>query len=107
MYFSAPKDFKERELAPGVRLRLAWGERIMMSFISFQPNSVVGNHHHPHEQMGTVLKGEVEMVIGGKARVVREGEVYLVPSNVEHSARTFDRPALALDIFSPPREDYK
>jgi len=107
MYFSAQKDFKEREIAPGVRLRLTWGERLMMSFVSLQPNSVVGNHRHPHEQMGTVLKGEVEMVIGGKARVVREGEAYLVPSNVEHSARSFDKPALALDIFSPPREDYK
>ena len=106
MYFCASEDFKERELAPGVRLRLAWGERVMMSFVDLAANSVVARHSHPHEQMGMVLKGEFEMVIGGEARVLLEGDCYLIPPDVEHSARTFDMPAQALDIFSPPREDY-
>ena len=37
----------------------------------------------------------------------QEGEIYIIPSNVEHSLIATDQRALALDIFSPPRTDYK
>ena len=96
-----------KQIAPGIKIRTAWGEKIMMSFLDFAPNSSVPRHSHPHEQMGTVLKGEVEFVIGKERKIVSEGDAYLIPSNVEHSARSLDKEALALDIFSPPREEYK
>ena len=35
------------------------------------------------------------------------GDVYLIPSGVEHSATAVGGPARALDIFSPPRDEYK
>ena len=107
MFFTASEGMAERELAPGVRTRLLWGERIMMSFVDFQPGAVVPSHQHPHEQMGMVLKGEFELVIGDEARLIKEGDAFWMPSNVEHSGRAFSQPALVLDVFSPPREDYK
>ena len=107
MFFNYPQDFKEKPLLPGVTIRTAWGEKAMMSFVDFQPNGIVPPHRHPHEQMGTVIRGEIELVIDGEKRRVRQGDCYLVPGNVEHSARALGSPALALDIFSPPREDYK
>ncbi len=107
MFFSYPANFKERILFPGVTIRTAWGEKIMLSFVELQPGGTVPLHSHPHEQMGTVIEGEFELVIAGEARRVKKGDSYLVPSGVQHSARAFDTPALALDIFSPPREDYK
>jgi len=57
--------------------------------------------------MGMVLEGEFELSIGDESRLVQEGDVYLVPSGVEHSARVLECQSRALDIFSPPREDYK
>jgi quercetin dioxygenase-like cupin family protein len=46
-------------------------------------------------------------VIGSEERLVAAGDVYLIPSGVEHSATAVGGPARALDIFSPPREEYK
>jgi mannose-6-phosphate isomerase-like protein (cupin superfamily) len=95
-------------VAPGIRIRTAWGERIMLSFLDFESaGATVPLHRHDHEQMGMGLEGEFELVIGGEARLIRAGDVYLVPSGVEHSATAVGGPARALDIFSPPREEYK
>lgn len=107
MFYSKPEEFKHRELAPGVKTRLAFGEKLNISVVSLEAHSVVARHHHPHEQMGFVVSGEVEMGIGGEARLLRRGDAYLVPSDVEHSARTFAVPAVVVDVFSPPREDYR
>ncbi len=94
--------------APGITIRTVWGERIMLSFLDFEAEgATVPPHRHFHEQMGMGLAGEFELVIGGEARVIRPGDVYLIPSEVEHSATAVGGPARALDIFSPPREDYQ
>ncbi len=95
-------------LAPGISIRTAWGERIMLSFLDFEDaGATVPPHRHDHEQMGMGLEGAFELVIGGEARIIRPGDVYLIPSGVEHSATAVGGPARALDIFSPPREEYK
>lgn len=87
-------------------IRTLHGEKVMMSFVNLQPHGVVEEHSHPHEQMGMVLEGTFELTIDGEAQRIKKGDAYLIPSNVKHSARAFDEPAVALDIFSPPREDY-
>jgi quercetin dioxygenase-like cupin family protein len=107
MFYTEAKDFTNRELAPGAKTRLAFGEKLNISVVELEAYSVLPRHHHPHEQMGFVVSGEVEMGIGGEAKVLRKGDAYLVASDVEHSARTFGAPAVVLDVFSPPREDYR
>jgi quercetin dioxygenase-like cupin family protein len=57
--------------------------------------------------MGMVLKGKFELTIAEESRLVRQGDVYLVPSGAEHSVKVLESPSRAVDIFSPPREDYK
>jgi len=93
---------------PGVTITTAWGEHLMMSFVHFERGDArVPEHRHPHEQMGMGLEGEFELVIDGEPRVIRQGDAYCVPPNVPHSARSLEGPAKALDIFPPPRDDYK
>jgi quercetin dioxygenase-like cupin family protein len=94
-------------LFPGVTITPIWGDEIMMSFVHFErADAVVPEHAHPHEQMGIGLEGEFELVIEGEDRIIREGDCYLIPGNVPHSARSLNGPARALDIFHPVREEY-
>jgi quercetin dioxygenase-like cupin family protein len=104
-YFQ-PSQITPREIAPGIRTRPVWGERIMVSIIDVDPGSEVPPHVHPHEQMGLILEGGVTMMIGGDLRVLNPGDVYLVPPDVEHGAFAGSERARIADIFSPPREDY-
>lgn len=107
MPFFDPSKITPRELVPGVRLRVTWGERIMTNVVELEPGASVMPHTHPHEQMGVVIEGSLAMTIGQETRLLMAGDVYLAPSNVEHSILNGTMPARVVDIFSPPREDYK
>lgn len=107
MTFVDRNQMKKRELVPGTTASLAWGEKIMLSLVEIGPGSVVPMHSHPHEQAGIVVEGEFDFIIGGERRRVKLGDMYIIPGGVPHSAIGLDRKAVALDIFSPPREDYQ
>jgi quercetin dioxygenase-like cupin family protein len=104
--FIKPEDLFRRRLFPGVELALAWGENLMLSVVTIEPNGVVPLHSHPHEQAGCCLKGEFELEIDGEARRLKEGDLYIIPGGTPHAARGIGQRAVALDIFSPIREDY-
>jgi len=106
-YFHDSSAITRREVAPGVVLRTMWGEKVMMSLVEVASGAVMPLHSHPHEQAGIMMQGEFEMTIGGETRVLSTGDAYVIPGGVEHGVRGLDGSSLALDIFSPPREDYK
>ncbi len=100
-------DTADFPLAPGVRARPVFGTNLLVNHVYFDPHAEAPLHKHPEEQAGTVLQGELEFEIGGETIRVRPGEVYVIPPNVLHAARTHDAPAVALDIFSPPRSGFR
>ena len=107
MFYDFPKDFKQFEPAPGFLVRAVSGERLMLAYATLQPHSEAPLHSHPEEQMGISLEGEIELTIGDETRLVKKGDMYLIPSNVLHGGFTRDERVLVLDVFSPPREVYK
>lgn len=106
-YFQDIFEVNPVEIVPGVRIRTLWGERVMMSLIETDPQVDVPEHTHPHEQAGLVLEGEFEMTIGGERRAMKRGMSYVIPGGVPHALHGGKDKGLVLDIFSPPREDYK
>ena len=107
MPFYSLGDLKQRELLPGIKQWVLGGEKGMICVFHFEPHREVPHHHHPHEQLGTILEGELELIINGEAKIIGPGDYYLIPGNVPHSARSWEKEAVVLDIFSPPREDYR
>jgi len=96
-----------KEVFEGCRIRVASGERIMLSLMDLDAHARVPPHSHPHEQAGMVLEGTFELMIDGEKKIVRKGDCYICPPGVEHSVIMGDAPAQVLDIFSPPREEYR
>jgi len=92
---------------PGLVLRPIFGKNLTMSFVFMEPHSVAPVHQHPQEQIGTIIEGAYEFELAGQKRVVRRGDVYVVPPNVPHGAATHDESCLALDVFSPPRDRFR
>ena len=105
--FYDSSEVQRKEIAPGVSIRTMWGEKVMMSVVEIAPHGVVPNHSHPHEQAGIMMQGEFDMTIGGETRRLKPGDAYVIPGGVEHSVVGSEGWSLALDIFSPPREEYK
>ncbi len=93
--------------AEGVELRAIHGERMTMAFYKLAPGAKIPEHSHPHEQLGTVLKGSLELIVEGEGKVMRSGDAYLVPPNAVHRGTCGESPAEVIEVFSPPREDFK
>lgn len=63
-------------------------------------------HSHPHEQVGYVMEGRVEFVCGDETFIAEPGYAYAIPGYVQHSAR-FLAPSKLVEVFCPPREEYR
>jgi len=105
--FWNPEGISGRTLAPGVTAKIASGEKMMLSLVTLAPNAVVPTHSHPHEQMGFMVSGTLELTIEGETRVLSGNDMYLVPGGVPHAAKGGPGGAVALEAFSPPREEYR
>ena len=106
-YFIDPVGRGFLELAPGARTRTFWGNQMLFSLVEVDANSEVPLHAHPHEQGGIIIEGELEMGIDGEVKLLKPGDMYIIPGNVEHYAKAYTTKAKALDIFSPVREEFK
>jgi quercetin dioxygenase-like cupin family protein len=93
-------------IAEGIERQIVTGERMMICRLSFAPAVVTAVHSHPHEQMTIVERGRVRFHVAGEERLASAGDVLLFVSGVEHGATILDEPAVLIDIFSPPREDF-
>ncbi|MFQ5693264.1 MAG: cupin domain-containing protein [Nitrospinota bacterium] len=96
-----------RKLAEGVMARVFFGERVMFSIVTIEPHTDAPVHSHPNEQWGYLLEGEWERYQDGQRVLCRQGDFWHTPAGAEHGGRTGASRAVILDVFSPPREDYK
>jgi quercetin dioxygenase-like cupin family protein len=96
-----------RTLAEGVETRVFVGENVMLSVVRMAPNAVGQVHSHPNEQWGVLLEGSATRIQGGEEIAVSAGEFWHTPGGVPHGIRVGGEGALVLDIFSPPREEYR
>ena len=99
-------DLEPLELIEGVNARIASSENIMLSHVQFEEGRLVPEHRHPNEQCGIVISGRVLFTIAGQEHIVEAGDFFMIPANEVHSAVAIDGPAVALDVFVPPRSDY-
>jgi len=91
------------EFLPGLGFRPVLGQKAMTNFVSFEPGAVAPRHVHEEEQIVVVLEGEFTFDLDGDVRVMRKGDVAVVPSWVPHGAWTTDTHCLEVDVFAPPR----
>lgn len=97
---------KQREFK-GVKFLVgATGERMMVTLMQFKEGDRVGSHAHPNEQAGYCLWGRFKLTVDGEQSLIQPGDSYLIPGNAEHSYEVLED-SQAVEVFSPPREDYR
>ena len=94
------------QLSPSLTRQFVSGEQCMMARIVLKKGSIVPQHSHPNEQIAFILSGALRFTMGdGNVRVVRAGEVLVIPGNVLHAAEALED-TVDFDLFAPPREDW-
>jgi quercetin dioxygenase-like cupin family protein len=106
-YFPTPDECARHTIFPGVEIQTCAAERMMLSVVDIAPRAVVEEHAHPHEQVGMVLAGRAIFFIGSEQKTLQAGDLYRIPGHVRHKVVALDEPVRALDIFCPPREEYR
>lgn len=96
-----------RDLAPGLTTRIFPGDQAMLSIVDIEPNATGKVHHHPEEQWGVMLQGSGIRVQGDEEIPVKAGDFWRTPGNVPHTMRAGPDGARMLDIFAPPRPEYR
>jgi quercetin dioxygenase-like cupin family protein len=107
MSFFPVRDLPLKKLAAGVDLRILHGESLTVGFFTIAQGAAVPEHAHPHEQVGTVLAGEMELDIAGEKKAVGPGHAYHIPSGALHSGTCLKGPAEVIEVFAPAREDWR
>jgi quercetin dioxygenase-like cupin family protein len=95
-----------RQIWDGTLARVVRGECMTFALIELDPGTLVPEHAHANEQVGVLVRGSLRFLIGGEERTVGPGETWLVRANVPHSAEAGPEGAVAVEVFSPPRDDW-
>lgn len=92
-------------LVEGITIKAVYGEKCSASFLELAPMSRIPEHHHENEQIGIVIKGEIEYTIGNETKLCRQGDAFIIPPNTHHTGVVVSRsPVQVIDMFTPPRD---
>lgn len=90
----------------GVELKtLTYGEKMSMTEFKMIKGGDLPPHVHPHEQIGILISGLIELKIGDEVFRAEPGDSWSIPGGVEHSAAVLED-SIAIEVFAPVREDY-
>ncbi len=90
----------------GVRFQvLAIGPRSMVCKMLYKKIDLVPTHKHPNEQSGYVISGKYRPKFGQNDQILKPGDSYAIPENVEHSFEILEAGEV-IDVFTPVRQDY-
>lgn len=101
-------DMPKERLTDFLDRKFLHGERLMLAHVHLKKGCRVQTHRHENEQASYVLEGSMRFWLGENGeteRVVKAGEVLMIPSNLPHGAEALED-SLSLDIFGPPRQDW-
>lgn len=106
-YFVTPADVQPVEMGKGITRRtMGVTDEAMLCEFTAKAGALVPEHSHMNDQVGYVVRGKMELYIGDQMQVVAAGDSYAIPGGVVHRA-VFLEDSVIIDVFSPPREDYR
>ncbi len=87
------------------RVLLGFDAELMMTHVMFRKGAIGPIHHHPHRQVTYIESGSFEVFIGEQKRVLKAGDCYFIPPDVDHGVVALEESSL-VDVFTPARTDF-
>jgi quercetin dioxygenase-like cupin family protein len=85
---------------------LSYGGGMMAVQFTFYAGITAPMHSHPHEQIGYVVSGELDLLMeDSPPKRLTAGSSYYVAPNIRHGV-VIHKPTVLLDCFTPVREDF-
>ena len=93
------------QVFPGFQGRFVHSASMTFAYWDITEGAEVPAHSHYNEQVVNMLAGEFELTVDGERRILKPGDVVVIPPNAEHSGHAVTDCRI-LDVFSPVREAY-
>ena len=84
---------------------LTHGEKTHLVEFKLEKGAVIPEHSHPHEQIGYMVSGEMNISIGGRTHPAKSGDSWCIAGDVEHGVEVLED-SVVVEVFSPVRDDY-
>jgi len=99
-------DIDGKEIIPGFKGRFIHSENMTFVYWDIEADASLPEHSHPHEQVTSVIEGELDLTVDGESKKIGPGSVIIVPPNAVHSGKAIINSRI-IDVFYPIREDYR
>jgi quercetin dioxygenase-like cupin family protein len=97
------------QLNPLLTRQFVAGSQSMIARLELKKGCFVPSHKHHNEQISYITQGALLFELGEAGatveKIVREGEILVIPGNLPHSARALED-TINFDFFAPPRQDW-
>ena len=99
------KQIAAEQMNEAVSRQVIHTDTMTIARLSLKKGAVVPRHSHPNEQVSNVEAGTLRFLFDDGDEVVNTGESMQIPGGVPHAVEALED-SVALDLFSPPREDW-
>ena len=99
------KSIELEKLSDKISRQMIFGESAMLARIVLSRGAIVPRHSHMNEQITWIVSGALKLIFDDGERILRDGEMLLIPANVPHAAEALED-TVDFDVFAPPREDW-
>ena len=96
---------EQEKLSDKISRQMIFGESAMLARIVLLRGAIVPRHSHINEQITWIISGALKLIFDDGERILRDGEMLLIPANVPHAAEALED-TVDVDVFAPPREDW-
>jgi quercetin dioxygenase-like cupin family protein len=93
-------------LLPGFEGKIIHTDNQTIAFWEIKAGSALPAHQHIHEQITTVVSGQLSLTLGAETQLMEAGSVATIAPNIIHSGKAITD-CTVIDVFTPVREDYK
>ena len=101
-------DVKSIKVLEGIyRKTLTYNKELMLVQFILEKGAKLPRHDHEAHQIGYIISGKIKFNTEKQGEFfVKSGDSYIFDSYEKHEAFVIEKSEV-IDIFNPPREDYK
>lgn len=99
-------DLEPRQIIPGYHGRIVHSNSMTFVYWHIEKDAPLPAHSHANEQAAHMIEGLFELTIEGETRLLKPGEIAIIPSNSRHWGKAITECKI-MDAFCPVREDYR
>jgi len=105
--FETAAELRPHHLMDGLLARTVHGRNLTLAVVDLRAGLRMPEHRHPQEQLGMVLRGELDITVAGDTLRRLPGDLWVIPGGVPHSVVVGPEGCSVVEAFSPPRDDWE